>query len=50
MGIVLVFLTLVNCLAVKGFGEIEYWLSLIKIVAILFFIIVTSIPCALLIF
>ncbi|KAL3897949.1 MAG: hypothetical protein SGCHY_003068 [Lobulomycetales sp.] len=31
MGIVLVFLTLVNCLAVKGFGEIEYWLSLIKI-------------------
>jgi lysine-specific permease len=42
MGLVLIFLTVINCLVVKSFGEIEYWLSLIKISAIVFFIIVTS--------
>lgn len=48
MAIVLASLVLVNCFAVKGFGEVEYWLALvslelmeIKIVAIIFFLIVS---------
>lgn len=38
MAIVLAALILVNCFAVKGFGEVEYWLALVKILAIIFFL------------
>lgn len=34
-------LIMLNCFAVEGFGETEYWLSLMKIIAIFFFIITT---------
>ncbi|KAI8897997.1 amino acid permease/ SLC12A domain-containing protein [Globomyces pollinis-pini] len=38
--IVLVSLLLINLFTVKGFGEVEYWLSLIKVLAIVIFIFV----------
>ncbi|KAJ3369144.1 hypothetical protein HDU91_007447 [Kappamyces sp. JEL0680] len=38
-GAILVILTLVHLVGVKGFGETEYWLSLIKVVAIFCFVI-----------
>lgn len=38
MAIILASLVIVNFLAVKAFGEIEYWLAMIKIVAIIFFL------------
>ncbi|KAJ3215624.1 hypothetical protein HK099_006288 [Clydaea vesicula] len=38
MAIILTVLVIANCFAVNGFGEIEYWLSIVKIVAIIFFI------------
>jgi lysine-specific permease len=38
MIICLAALVAINCFAVKGFGEIEYWLSLMKILAIVFFL------------
>lgn len=38
MGGILLVLVIINCLAVKGFGEVEYWLAMIKIAAILFFL------------
>jgi lysine-specific permease len=34
----LIVLVAINCFVVKGFGEIEYWLSLMKILAIVFFL------------
>jgi amino acid permease len=37
----LVLLVALNCVAVDGFGEVEYWLSLTKILAIIFFIFVS---------
>jgi amino acid permease len=37
----LILLVGINCVAVDGFGEIEYWLSLTKIIAIIFFICVS---------
>ncbi|KAJ3397970.1 hypothetical protein HDU92_000071 [Lobulomyces angularis] len=39
MAILLAVLVLVNCFAVDGFGEVEYWLSIVKILAIVFFIV-----------
>jgi amino acid permease len=38
MGGILFILVAINCLAVKGFGEVEYWLALVKILAIIFFV------------
>jgi lysine-specific permease len=37
---ILIILTAINLFGVRGFGESEYWLSLIKIIAILIFIVV----------
>ena len=37
--IVIILLFLVNCIAgVQGFGEVEYWLSFVKVIAVLIFI------------
>lgn len=41
MAIILLALVTVNFLAVRAFGEIEYWLSMIKILAIIFFLCVS---------
>jgi GABA permease len=41
MAIILASLLIVNFLAVRAFGEIEYWLSVVKIVAIIFFLCVS---------
>ncbi|KAJ3324322.1 hypothetical protein HDV06_000361 [Boothiomyces sp. JEL0866] len=39
-------LTFINLIAVNGFGEFEYWLSFIKIFAIVFFIITAAVIIA----
>jgi lysine-specific permease len=39
-GAILIVLTLVHLFGVKSFGETEYWLSLIKVVAIILFVVV----------
>lgn len=41
MAIILVVLVAINCMAVKGFGEIEYWLAMIKVCAIVLFLFVS---------
>ncbi|CAO3637978.1 unnamed protein product [Cunninghamella blakesleeana] len=38
--ICLVILVLINIFAVKGFGEIEYWISFVKIITVIIFIII----------
>ncbi|KAJ3254823.1 hypothetical protein HK103_006813 [Boothiomyces macroporosus] len=38
--VILAFLFTVNCFGAKGFGESEYWLAIVKVLAIILFIIV----------
>ena len=39
---VLIFILLINILTVKCFGETEYWLSVIKVVAVILFLVIGS--------
>ncbi|KAJ3319875.1 hypothetical protein HDV06_005851 [Boothiomyces sp. JEL0866] len=38
--VILLFLFSVNCFGAKGFGESEYWLAIVKVLAIILFVIV----------
>ncbi|TPX34248.1 hypothetical protein SmJEL517_g03065 [Synchytrium microbalum] len=38
--VIIVVLTSINMIGVRGFGELEYWFSLIKVIAIIVFIII----------
>lgn len=37
--VIIVFLILVNLIGVKGYGELEYWFSILKVITVIIFII-----------